>query len=84
LNSWITVFSCIAGGSWSAIFYDAMRFPEVNPALSICFFYSMFIGGKNILFQLFLAILMNEFDEGSVTQAAEKEVKEKKEGSTFQ
>lgn len=53
-----------------------MRFPEVNPAISLIFFYSMYIGGKNILFQLFLAILLNEFDEGSITQAAEKEVKE--------
>ena len=84
LNSFITVFSCIAGGSWSAVFYDAMRFPETNYILSLVFFYSLYIGGKNILFQLFLAILLNEFDEGSVTQAAEKEVKEKKEGSTFQ
>jgi hypothetical protein len=44
------VFSCIAGGSWSAVFYDAMRFPETNYILSLVFFYSLYIGGKNILF----------------------------------
>jgi hypothetical protein len=50
LDSSITVFTCIAGGSWSTIFYDTMRSPDTSPYLTVPFFYTLYIGGKNILF----------------------------------
>lgn len=82
-NSQVTTFVVIASGGWSAIFYRAMRLPDVSPIISAIFYYSMYIGGKNILFQLFLAILLNDFDERSVFQAAESQVKSEIEQSLF-
>jgi len=60
-----------------------MRLPDVHRVISVLFFYTMYIGGKYILFQLFLAILLNDFDERSITEAAEKEAQNKEENTIF-
>lgn len=71
-ESSVTVFMLIANGSWSGVFYRYMRAPDVPQLMSIVYFYSMIIVGKYILLQLFLAILLNEFDERSIEREAEE------------
>jgi hypothetical protein len=60
-----------------------MRTPDVSKVITSIYFLSLRICGKNILFQLFLAILLNEFDERSLTKDAEDQVNEKEKVSLF-
>jgi len=82
-DSIIATFLCIASGGWSSVFYSAMRTPDVSKVITSIYFLSLRICGKNILFQLFLAILLNEFDERSLTKDAEDQVNEKEKVSLF-
>lgn len=62
MESVISSFLLMTGDSWSVIYYNLARMTGINKILSFFFCYSMFIGGKMILLQLFVGILIDEFD----------------------
>lgn len=66
MESVITVFSFLTTSGWSAVYYSMARMPGINKFLSFSYCYSLMIGGKMMLFQLFVAILLKEFDERSI------------------
>ena len=61
LNAFITVFIVIANDGWSTIYLDYSRVLGNN--ISTLFFVGLVILGQWILFNLFLAILLKEFDD---------------------
>lgn len=68
-NSVISVFIVLANDGWSSIYFDHARvFREDSGSIAVplIFFISLIMIGQNILFQLFLAILLQEFDERSM------------------
>jgi hypothetical protein len=61
LSSTASVFIVLAGDGWTAIFFDHYR--VVGSVTSTFFFVSLIILGQLILFNLFLSILLKEFDD---------------------
>jgi hypothetical protein len=84
MESVITVFSFLAVSGWSAVYYSLARMPGINKFLSFFYCYSLMIGGKMMLFQLFVAILLKEFDERSIiTKIEDDEIAKKKKFTIF-
>lgn len=73
MESFVTVFIFMAVDGWSGVYYNLARMPGINKTLSFFYCYFLIIGGKMILFQLFVAILLKEFDEQSVITKVEEE-----------
>ena len=71
-NAFITVFIVLTGEDWNKIYYVYAR---DNYWVSTVFFYSLIIFGQLILLNLFLAILLDNFDE--VVEEEEKIQKKK-------
>jgi hypothetical protein len=69
LNAFITVFIVIANDGWTTIYFDYAR--VVGRDKASAFFILLVILGQWILFNLFLAILLKEFDDKSMQQEAE-------------
>ena len=61
IQSTLSVFIVLANDGWTNIYYDHYR--TSGPAITNFFFISLVILGQLILFNLFLAILLKEFDE---------------------
>ena len=78
LNGFISVFIVIAGDGWSTIYFDHYRYGVQNgePYAAGIFFISLVILGQTILMNLFLSILLKEFDERALL-VAEEQKKEK-------
>ena len=84
MDSVISVFILMTGDSWSGVYYNLARMPGINKVLSFFFCYSAFICGKMILLQLFVAILVQEFDERSIiTKIEDDEIAKKNNFSIF-
>lgn len=66
LNSFTTVFIILTNDGVSAIFQDFYR--ACGPATSLIFFILLSIIGQKILLNLFIAILLENFDEGVLKQ----------------
>ncbi|CAD7929325.1 unnamed protein product [Amoebophrya sp. A120] len=62
LWSIVTVFQCLTGENWNAVMYDGMRGAGFAYFL---FFFAMVVLGMCIIFNLFLAILMANFQDAS-------------------
>jgi len=62
----LTVFVLLTGDQWTSIMLDYYR--AVSPYTSLIFFVSFMILGKYMLLNLFLAILLQNFDEDSIDQ----------------
>merc|ERR1719223_1345358 len=62
LWSIVTVFQCLTGENWNAVMYDGMRGAGWPYFL---FFFAMVVLGMCIIFNLFLAILMANFQDAS-------------------
>jgi voltage-dependent calcium channel L type alpha-1D len=62
MSSFTTVFIVLTNDGISTIFYDYYR--SVGPIAAILFFISLVIIGQKILLNLFIAILLENFDEG--------------------
>jgi hypothetical protein len=60
LQANISVFVMLANDGWSVIFFDCYR--TVGPITSVLYFLSCMILGQYILLQLFLTILLDEFN----------------------
>lgn len=82
INSFATVFIVLTNESMSQIYYDYYR--TVGDATSTIYFLSLVIIGQKILLNLFLAILLENFDEGALKQDMheneQKRVDEKENG----
>jgi hypothetical protein len=59
-NAFITVFIILTGEDWNNIYYSYAR---DNYFVSTVFFYSLIVFGQLVLLNLFLAILLDNFDE---------------------
>ena len=69
----VTVFVGLANDGWSTIYFDHARGSGLGQ--SSAFFIVLVVLGQMILFNLFLAILLKEFDEGKLLEDA-KEARE--------
>ena len=79
MESVVTVFIFLAVDGWSGVYYNLARMPGINKVLSFFYCYSLMIGGKMMLFQLFVAILLKEFDERSIiTKIEDEDIAKKK------
>ena len=59
-NAFISVYIVLANDGWTTIYFDCYRM--VGGVTSTVFFISLFILGQLILFNLFLSILLKDFD----------------------
>lgn len=64
LNSFTTVFIVLTNDGMAKIYYDHYR--TVGPISSTFFFILLVIIGQKILLNLFLAILLENFDESAL------------------
>ena len=71
-NALITIFIVLTGEQWNRIMYDAYLF---NKFLALAFFISLIIIGQMILLNLFLAILLENFNVGEENEKGEKKNK---------
>jgi len=70
LNATLSIFIVIANDQWSEIYQDHYR---VKGGVTISlFFIGLVVLGQWILFNLFLAILLKEFEDASMAQENEK------------
>jgi len=60
LWSIITIFEVLMGESWNEIMYSAIR--SVGP-LAAVYFIALVVGGNIIMLNLFLAILLGNFEK---------------------
>ena len=65
-NATVSVFILIANDGWTPIYFDHYR--AVGGVLATAYFLGTVIIGQWILFNLFLAILLKEFDDHSMAQ----------------
>jgi hypothetical protein len=61
LDSFLTVFVVLTGDTWTDIYYKHYR--AVDALSSSFFFLTLIVVGQYILLMLFLAILVDNFDE---------------------
>ena len=61
-----TTFIILTNDQWSAIFFDFYR--TAGSAQAVLFFISFIIIGQKILLNLFLAIILENFDEESLKE----------------
>ena len=71
LEALASIFIVLANDGWTVIFFNHYR--AVNAALSICFFVVLLLIGQFILLNLFLAILLQNFDMDSVSEEIQKQ-----------
>jgi hypothetical protein len=60
LDAFLTVFIVLANDGWAKIFYDYYR--GVSPTVSALYFMSLLIFGQFILLNLFVAVLIENFE----------------------
>ena len=68
-EAFFSVFIVLANDGWSTIYFNHARMSREEGKgylIPLFYFLSLIIIGQNILFQLFLAILLQEFDERSL------------------
>jgi hypothetical protein len=71
-EAFLTMFVLLTGDQWTAIMLDFYR--GVSAPLALIFFVTFMIFGQYMLFNLFLAILLQNFDEDSVEQEMQKKL----------
>jgi hypothetical protein len=76
LEGFASVFIVLANDGWSTIFFDHYRADMAGT--SLVFFISLLLIGQFILWNLFLAILLQNFDDDSKENAEEENLKNKK------
>ena len=73
LNAIISIFCILVGENWNAFMYDAIR--SVG-WLSSVYFISLVVFGNIVMLNLFLAILLGNFDEASIMMKERKYIEE--------
>lgn len=66
INSFISIFIILTNDGWAQIFYDCYR--STTPSAAIIFFLTFILIGQRIMLNLFLAILLENFDEHSLDE----------------
>ena len=61
-HGFTTIFVTLTGDSWNYIMYEYVRFDHVQGVL---YFISLVIFGRFLLLNLFLAILLNNYDSNN-------------------
>ena len=67
-----TVFIILTAESWSYVWFAHYR--AVNSIASTLYFYSLLIIGNKIILNIFLAILLSNFDEDSLDEELQNEI----------
>ena len=65
LDSFVSVFIVLANDGWSRLYVNHYRAID-SPVISTLFFFSLLIIGQFILLNLFISVLINNFEETSV------------------
>lgn len=65
MNGMISVFVCLIGDSWNDIMHDMVRAKQVV-FLPTLYFIVLMVVGNLILMNLFLAILLKNFEDKSI------------------
>ena len=75
MDAMVTVFGILIGENWNSTMYDHLR---AGSKTVYVFFISLFIFGNLILLNLFLAILLKNFEEplGQEEEDFEKELEQ--------
>ena len=71
LQSFITVFQILIGESWNEIFYNCWK--GASSASASGYFITMIFFGNIIMMNLFLAMLLGNFERASLVQQVESE-----------
>ena len=71
-QAFLIVFTVLTGDGWSSKYYSYYR--NVSGPLSSIYFLSLLIVGQYILLMLFIAILVENFDEQSINETNIKEI----------
>lgn len=69
------MFTVVSGDNWNEKYY--LYYRTVSPVLSSIFFLSLIIVGQYILLMLFLAILVENFDEQSKNKSNSIKIQKK-------
>ena len=69
IEAFVSVFIVLANDGWSTIFFNHHR--AAGSLISVLYFISLFIMGQLIMLNLFLAVLLNNFDEDSLNESEE-------------
>lgn len=75
LNAFTSVFCVLTNDSWQQMYYNYYRATTDGPLTTI-FFISLVVMGQKILLNLFLAILLENFDETSIKQKLSDQAEE--------
>lgn len=76
IEAFVSVFIVLANDGWTTIFFNHYR--SSGATLSVCYFISLYIIGSLIMINLFLAVLLHNFDEVSVFETEERRSEEQK------
>lgn len=76
VEAFASVFIVLANDGWSPIFFNHVRFS--NQITTIVFFVSLLMCGQFILLNMFLAVMLQNFEEDSVDQELDKKKKKRK------
>ena len=71
-ESLLTVFVLLTGDHWSIIMLDYYRC--VSAPVALVYFLSFILLGQYVLLNLFLAILLQNFDEDSIEKEIQKKI----------
>jgi voltage-dependent calcium channel L type alpha-1D len=71
-DSIATVFVVLANDGWSPIYYN--HYMAVSGPIAVLFFVSLLMLGQFLILNLFLAILLENFDEDSIDQELNKTI----------
>lgn len=77
IEAFTTIFIVLTNDSWAQMFFNYYR--AVSGVQSLLFFFSLVLLGQKILLNLFLAILLQNFDECAIKQKFENQMHEEME-----
>lgn len=81
-NGFVTVFVCLIGEDWQHVMHQFVR-SHKSVFLPYLYFISLMVIGNLFVMNLFLAILLKNFEEKSQENEEEKKEEELKESSKF-
>lgn len=82
LEAFISVFIILANDGWTRVYINHYRYTN-NPIVSSIFFFSLLTFGQFILLNLFISVLINNFEELSVKNDLIKKLTDLKKDSVF-
>jgi sensor histidine kinase YesM len=65
-HAFISIYVILIGDDWQLVMYNSIR--SEGYGISIVYFITLLVVGNFVLFNLFLAILLSNFEVGSVDQ----------------